>query len=107
MTHPCASHACDHCYLCDVVGICCSTVSSGQRAQLEASDQAQRERLYRAIAQEAVTTPTLTGLVRSDATKPAGLPSAVRLGLLLPAPLDPVFHDSRKEVLHGIPTRST
>lgn len=25
MTHPCADHACDHCHMCDVLGICCST----------------------------------------------------------------------------------
>jgi hypothetical protein len=42
MTHACTGHmaSCDHCYLCDVVGVCCMTVETGQRAALEAAHRA-------------------------------------------------------------------
>lgn len=40
MPHPCADHACDHCYTCDVLGICCSTgrVTSAPVADLPDDD---------------------------------------------------------------------
>ena len=30
MTHPCADHPCDHCYSCDVLGVCCASAPSGR-----------------------------------------------------------------------------
>jgi hypothetical protein len=35
-THPCHGHldSCDHCYLCDVVGVCCASVPPPVRADL-------------------------------------------------------------------------
>jgi hypothetical protein len=63
--------------------------------------------LHAAVLQDAQSSPTLAGLVRSDAAKPAGLPAAVRLGLLLPAPIEPLFHDPRKEVRHAAIPRRT
>src|ERR1700691_4954968 len=33
--HPCDGHPCDHCYICDVVGVCCTTVTPSQRVRLE------------------------------------------------------------------------
>jgi hypothetical protein len=108
MSHPCVDHlaSCDHCYLCDVVGVCCATISPAQRAQLEAGDSAQRERLYAAITQDAGTVPSLPELMRRDARHSRALSAAARLGLD-PAPTaDPLSHDSRKEALHVIPARS-
>lgn len=102
-SHPCADHPCDHCYLCDVVGICCGSVSSAQREQLEAGDPTQRERLYLAIAQGTGMAPSLPELVRQEAGL---LPASMRLGLCAPPAPDPSLHDSRKEAdLHVIPAR--
>jgi hypothetical protein len=28
---PCADHSCDHCYICDVLGICCLTIPPTDR----------------------------------------------------------------------------
>ena len=38
--HPCAGHACDHCYTCDVLGICCSTgrVATARVAEMPDDD---------------------------------------------------------------------
>ncbi len=105
--HPCADHPCDHCYLCDVVGICCASVASGQpAARLEADDRAQPEGLRAAIAQDAGTVPSLPELVRQDAGSPRVLSAAARLSLR-PAPTaDPLSHNSRKEAPYVIPARS-
>lgn len=35
--HPCAGHSCDHCYICDHLGICCGSVSAADRAALSGS----------------------------------------------------------------------
>lgn len=97
---------CTGCFLHERTGATCPMVRGGYNP--EAAEARRRAAaLHAAVLQDAQSSPTLAGLVRSDAAKPAGLPAAVRLGLLLPAPLDPVFHDSPKEVLHGIPARST
>lgn len=100
-THPCDGHPCDHCYLCDVVGVCCMTVPPGQRAQLEAEHRtAPIDRLHAAILQDAGTVLSLPELVRLEARQyPAGLVAASRLGLLKAPPADHV-PDSRKEPAH-------
>jgi hypothetical protein len=104
--HPCADHPCDHCYCCEVIGICCQKISAEQRARFEADDRAQRDRLHAAIAQEARRTPSLPELVRQDAAHPRALSAATRLGLC-PAPAaDPLSYDSRKEAVHVLPARS-
>lgn len=88
-SHPCSDHMaqCDHCFCCEVVGICCGTISPQARAQLEAAVQqdAQGDELRAAISAEAGTVPSLAELVRSEAaTKPAAplmLPPAAPLAL--------------------------
>lgn len=100
--HPCAGHDCDHCYLCDVVGVCCATVTPDQRALLEAEHRATpSDRLRAAIAQDALTIVSLPELVHHDAAAGAGvLPAARRLGLVAAADPSP-HHDSRKkEAIH-------
>jgi hypothetical protein len=107
--HPCNSHPCDHCYLCDGLGVCCASISPQQRAQLEADDPMQRERLRLAIVLEAGTIPSLGELVRRDAQRqrPAGsLPA--QSSLVLPqAAAEPIPSDSRKEAAINAPTRPT
>lgn len=106
MTHPCAGHmaSCDHCYLCEILKICCASVPAGQRMRLEAEHRAQHD-LRVAIAKEAETTPSLGALVAADAEHDRSthaLPAAPTAELP-PITDQPVYTDSRKEILHGIP----
>src|ERR1700729_4363551 len=105
--HPCTDHPCDHCYICDVVGVCCMTVTPSQRVRLEAEHRAEPiDRLHAAILQEAGTVPTPPELVRLEARQyPVGLVAASRLGLLK-APLADSVPDSRKEPPHVSVSRS-
>lgn len=112
--HPCADHRCDHCYVCDVLGICCASLSADQRARLEVAAQQPDEALRGAVRLDAGTVPSLGALVRLDA---AGLRPTRQLGagasspvLALPpavAATSPI--DSRKEAAHVVvphhPTR--
>lgn len=106
--HPCADHPCDHCYVCDVLGVCCASVSPDQRAQLEANDLAQRERLHLVIVSEAGTVPSLVSLVSADAAQPRlrrSPPAAERV--LLPAGVQSVPFNARKEALYVAASRTT
>jgi hypothetical protein len=109
--HPCDSHACDHCYLCDVVGICCMTVSSGQRAQLEAEHRTgSSDWLHAAILADAQHVPAFADLVRLDAlSRTIALPASISLGLLAAPSPDPLHHDAREEdiVVVAIPSRTS
>jgi hypothetical protein len=104
MTHPCADHSCDHCYWCDVVGICCMTIPAEQRAQLQAD-----YRLRAAITNEAGTVPSLRGLVLLDAQRQGSvlLPAPSSAGLLGPAAATPIPYDSRKEVIRVLSPRTS
>jgi hypothetical protein len=77
MTHACAAHmeSCDHCYLCDVVGVCCMTVTSGQRAALEASHRA--ETSYRPGASIARDSLAAVGTL-IEAAETVSLPELIR-----------------------------
>jgi hypothetical protein len=99
--HPCVGHACDHCYLCDVLGVCCSTVSADQRAQLEAGHEAQSGALHTAVVLEAGTGPSLIELVRLEAEKPNG---AQRLLPAAPAQAEPI--DARKGAVNVVASRT-
>jgi hypothetical protein len=100
MAHPCDGHPCDHCYTCDVLGVCCATVSPGQPRQSEA--QARSKRLHEAIILEARTVPGLTDLIRRDAERerpPKLLPMSSPLGLPN-ANAEHIPTDSRKEAIY-------
>lgn len=105
MTHPCLpDHACDHCYVCDVVGICCGTISPQVRAQLEAAAQqgAQSDELRAAILAEAGTVPSVGELVRAEAATKLAAPlmPPPTAPLVLPSAVEPVTADNaRKEEL--------
>lgn len=104
MTHPCAGHPCDHCFTCDVLGVCCASISAEQRARLEADQRApDSAQLRAAIAQEARTVPSLPELVRREAWQ--ALPTSARLGLLMAPVSDPLSSNPRKEALHVISAR--
>jgi hypothetical protein len=37
MTHPCDGHSCDHCFVCDHIGVCCSSLTQAEKDALFAS----------------------------------------------------------------------
>jgi len=86
MTHPCADHPCDHCYLCDVVGICCQTVPTAARIQTDNRDAA----LLAAILAELREVADLTALIRTDDAKKGWDASAAPLVLPSPLPVPPL-----------------
>jgi hypothetical protein len=95
MSHPCDGHACDHCYLCDVVGVCCLTVATGRKTHDQSAVASNV--LRAAIVADAETVPGLPELVRLEARQyPVGLVAASRLGLLA-APFAGPIPNSRQE----------
>lgn len=101
--HPCAGHmaTCDHCYLCDVVGVCCATVPQGGGIDAQAVEL---DRLRQAIVSEAASTPTLADRLRSEKQCPA----AVRL--LPPGPpvvAHPSSPDQEEKLIHVVAARTT
>lgn len=82
MSHPCDGHPCDHCYLCDVVGICCATVPHGATAPASVlCDQRRRDAVVDSassgvnltqLIHETTSEPSLTQLIR-DEPVPHGL----------------------------------
>jgi hypothetical protein len=106
MSHPCDGHPCDHCYTCDVLGVCCATVSPGQPRQSEA--QARSERLHEAIVLEVRTALSLADLIRLDAERecpPKSLPMPFPLSLPK-ADAEHTPTDSRKEAIRVSAARS-
>jgi hypothetical protein len=98
--HPCDGHPCDHCYLCDVVGICCQTVATGQRVLPTVQNPVPANVLHDAIIREAGTIPSLRELLRLDAQRqrPVGL---LAKPLVLPSTAaEHISNDSRKEAIH-------
>jgi hypothetical protein len=103
MSHPCDGHPCDHCYQCDVLGICCMTVTEPQHVSAaQASVIAQPDVLHDAVVQDAKSAISLRELVRIEAQRPH------LAGLLLPHPdAEPVPNDSRKEAIRVLAARTT
>jgi hypothetical protein len=97
---------CTGCFLHERTGRTCPMVRVGYDPEA-AEARSRAVALHVAVLQDARSSPALTELVRSDAAKPAGLPAAVRLGLLMTAPVDPRSHDSRKEVSYAAIPRRT
>jgi hypothetical protein len=98
--HPCDGHACDHCFCCDVLRICCGSISAGERARLEADGPASPDRLRAAVLQDAEAVVTLPELVRREARqRPQVRPVAGRPALPA-ASGSSVPSDSRKEALY-------
>lgn len=108
MTHPCEGHlaSCDHCYLCDVAGVCCASVSREQRAQLEASRGEPYAGLAATIVQETGLAPNLGELVRlsHEAQHPHQLAAPA---LLAPPSVsgERFPNDSRKEASRVLSSR--
>jgi hypothetical protein len=103
-SHPCNGHACDHCYVCDVVGVCCASISAADRARLEVDARASTNRLRATIVQDAQAVPSLRELVRQEA-EAGSLPASARVGLLAAALSDRLPTTSRKEATYVVPPR--
>lgn len=102
MTHPCADHfaSCDHCYSCEVLGICCAAVPNAQRSSIEAQGATSPDVLHEAIVQDANTAPNLLELIRSKS-------DPRRAHLLMPGPIsEPISHDFRKEPIYVVSSRT-
>lgn len=106
MTHPCAGHNCDHCYTCDVLGICCASVSLDRRVRLTAAGAQCSCDLAAAIRSEAGATAYLRQLIENEAAPrppirllPAGSPVST------PSEGSPeqVPTDAGKERLYDVP----
>ena len=100
MSHPCDGHACDHCYLCDVVGICCATVPSAAHTSSSLSDAQADAAVRSAVVDERDRLPSLSVLVRIEAAR--ALPPASEPAALLPPPstdllVDVIYGDEREE----------
>ena len=68
MSHPCSDHPCDHCYQCDVLGICCASTVSTTVAP-EATDTTLRD----AINDPSSAQPDLKALIRQQAGQATSL----------------------------------
>ncbi len=102
MSHPCSGHACDHCYLCDVVGVCCASVPVEVAARLIADTQRPDYQLGPAIAAEAESTVSLRALIRGEAQQRSSpdLPCRSRGLALPPGTTEPLPINPRREVQH-------
>jgi hypothetical protein len=102
--HPCDGHACDHCYCCDVLRVCCGSVSAAERVRLEAEHRwLTADRLLIAVRQEAQTTVSLTQLVRQEVKdrRPEQLPM---VRALPPAPVLPIAQEPEPRKEHHVRT---
>lgn len=103
-SHPCVpDHPCDHCFCCDVLGICCATIPAELRVQLEAAAQTvEAERFRRAVVAEADQLVTLADLICAEAEPgiPALSPGSVRLALPPASPADAIPANSLKEAIY-------
>jgi len=103
--HPCDGHACDHCYCCDVLRICCGSISAAERIRLEAEYRWRTaNRLLLAVRLDAATAVPLTQFVRQEAAdrRPERLPV---LRALLPAPALAIAPEPEPRKEHHVRTR--
>jgi hypothetical protein len=77
MSHPCDGHACDHCYLCDVVGVCCATVPHPASSSVATAD----DQLHNALVREACSCSSLGDLINQGGNTRRALPPSSGLQL--------------------------
>lgn len=114
MTHPCDGHACDHCYLCDVDGVCCATVPPAANTVGDHA-AAHNHSFCQAVVQDAADHVGISGLIHGDqavavlraSVAPQALPAApsshsvaqrLRDELLVSSSTD----ESRREVVRRV-----
>ena len=66
MTHACAAHlaTCDHCYSCEVLGVCCASGAAAGRSS--PSTRSDLDFLREAMAEDAANRTTFAELVYAD-----------------------------------------
>jgi hypothetical protein len=102
-SHPCAGHMdqCDHCYTCDVLGVCCQAIGAAQHRSSDAQRPATPSVLHDAIVQDARTATSLSHRIQLGITRPS-------VPALLPGqPAEPLVTEIRKEPVRVIATRTT
>lgn len=98
MSHPCDGHPCDHCYLCDVVGICCMTVARTTPAASAVGHPDSDEPLRQAIlAEQRKDKPGLPDLIRAEGSLAK---QSSPLLLAAPQPVPPLPVNQAKELSH-------
>jgi hypothetical protein len=78
--HPCADHygSCDHCALCDGLGVCCATVpGTVPRVADVVSRQYDSDILRRVIVEEFANQPGLLALITTEGRPEASAQSSV------------------------------
>ena len=106
MSHPCDGHACDHCYRCDVLGVCCAAVPS---ARPSSAVDASADQIRQAIAADQVAGASLAQLLSAERrARPSlgrwsgqGLPA-----LTTPAQIDPPITNKNEVVYVDAPRKA-
>jgi hypothetical protein len=101
-------HPCQGCFLQEQrSGRICPAAREIHRLADLADAQRRADALHAAILADAQNIPAFAALVRRDAmTRNGALPASISLGLL--AAPDPLYHDSREEIIHAvIPSRTS
>lgn len=100
--HPSSDHPCDHCYLCDVVGICCATISVEQCIQIEGHIRHEFDCLRQATITKASSTPTLADRLRGDTQRSPSSCLLMEAASPLRRPTDLPNPNQRKEPIHVV-----
>jgi hypothetical protein len=97
--HCCDGHMCDHCYTCDVLGVCCQTIGATQHRSSDVQP-ATPSVLHDAIVQDAKTATSLSHRIQLGITQPS-------VAALLPGqPAELPATQTRKEPVRVIATRT-
>lgn len=67
--HPCAGHACDHCYVCDVVGVCCASQHAPNAGTTDVVSPDVIDRFRDALAEDNDHAPRSLGSLSADAIR--------------------------------------
>jgi hypothetical protein len=107
---PNQNFACQGCFLQEQrSGRVCPTARTVYGLPDVSEAQRRADVLHAAVVADAQSVPAFADLVRRDAlSRAVALPASISLGLLPAPPLNPLFHDSRKEAVRvAIPSRTT
>lgn len=100
--HPCDGHGCDHCYICDTLGICCGTVPGAQRQILLGAAPPSNGLAELRKALDTSGPPRTRQLTATTFRSPTGLPTTKAAGELPSGMPDKTISSTRqKENRHG------
>jgi hypothetical protein len=98
--HCCDGHPCDHCYSCDVLGVCCQTMGAAQHRSSDARRPVAPSVLHDAIVRDAKTATSLRHRIQLGTMRSS-------VAALLPGQLaEPPATETRKDPIRVIATRT-